>query len=149
MDPKIQLIAMIQAYTGVGIGLMIGLGALGACVGVGIMCSRFLEGAARQPEDQPQEHRAQTVEQHQPQYLGPLRTQCHANADLGLALRDQVREHSVQADRGKQERQRGKSQHQRGAKALRRSGLTQNLLHGQDVVNRQRDPARQTVAEWE
>ena len=47
---KMQLIAMVQAYTGVGIGLMIGLGALGACVGVGIMCSRFLEAAARQPE---------------------------------------------------------------------------------------------------
>ena len=47
---KLQLIATIQAYTGVGIGLMIGLGALGACVGVGIMCSKFLEGAARQPE---------------------------------------------------------------------------------------------------
>ena len=54
MDPKLQLLAMIQAYTGVGIGLMIGLGALGACVGVGIMCSRFLEGAARQPELMPQ-----------------------------------------------------------------------------------------------
>ena len=50
MDAKLQLLAMIQAYTGVGIGLMIGLGALGACVGVGIMCSRFLEAAARQPE---------------------------------------------------------------------------------------------------
>ena len=47
---KIQLIAMVQAYTGIGIGLMIGLGALGACVGVGIMCSRFLEAAAHQPE---------------------------------------------------------------------------------------------------
>ena len=47
---KFQLIALVQAYTGVGIGLMVGLGALGACVGVGIMCSRFLEGAARQPE---------------------------------------------------------------------------------------------------
>ena len=54
MDPKMQLVAMIQAYTGIGIGLMIGLGALGACVGVGIMCSRFLEGAARQPELMPQ-----------------------------------------------------------------------------------------------
>jgi F-type H+-transporting ATPase subunit c len=47
---KLQLLAMVQAYTGIGIGLMIGLGALGACVGVGIMCSRFLEAAARQPE---------------------------------------------------------------------------------------------------
>ena len=50
---KIQLLAMIQAYTSVGIGLIIGLGALGACVGVGIMCSKFLEGAARQPELSP------------------------------------------------------------------------------------------------
>ena len=47
------MLAMIQAYTGIGIGLMIGLGALGACIGVGIMCSRFLEGAARQPELMP------------------------------------------------------------------------------------------------
>jgi F-type H+-transporting ATPase subunit c len=45
-----QFLALIQAYTAVGIGLMIGLGAAGACIGVGIMCSRFLEGAARQPE---------------------------------------------------------------------------------------------------
>ena len=47
---KLQLIAMVQAYSGIGIGLMIGLGAPGACIGVGIMCSRFLEAAARQPE---------------------------------------------------------------------------------------------------
>ena len=45
---KLQMLAMIQAYTGIGIGLMIGLGAAGACIG--IMCSRFLEAAARQPE---------------------------------------------------------------------------------------------------
>ncbi len=47
---KLQLLAMVQAYTGIGIGLMVGLGAAGACIGVGIMCSRFLEAAARQPE---------------------------------------------------------------------------------------------------
>jgi len=46
----VQYLALIQAYTGIGIGLMIGLGAAGACIGVGIMASRFLEGAARQPE---------------------------------------------------------------------------------------------------
>ena len=33
---------------------MVGLGAAGACIGVGIMSSRFLEGAARQPELMPQ-----------------------------------------------------------------------------------------------
>jgi len=27
---KLQIIALVQAYTGVGIGLMVGLGALGA-----------------------------------------------------------------------------------------------------------------------
>ncbi len=47
---NLQYLAMIQAYTGIGIGLMIGLGAAGACIGIGIMCSSFLEGAARQPE---------------------------------------------------------------------------------------------------
>ena len=51
---KLQLLAMVQAYTGVGIGLIIGIGAGGACIGVGIMCSKFLEGAARQPELMPQ-----------------------------------------------------------------------------------------------
>lgn len=47
---KLQFLAMIQAYTGIGIGLMVGLGAAGACIGIGIMCSKFLESAARQPE---------------------------------------------------------------------------------------------------
>ena len=34
----------------VGVGLIIGLGAMGACIGVGIMASKYLESAARQPE---------------------------------------------------------------------------------------------------
>ena len=51
---SVQYLAMIQAYTGIGIGLIIGLGALGACVGIGIMCASFLDGAARQPEMIPQ-----------------------------------------------------------------------------------------------
>ncbi len=51
---KLQYLAMIQAYTALGIGLMIGLGAAGACIGVGNMCSHFLDGAARQPELMPQ-----------------------------------------------------------------------------------------------
>jgi F-type H+-transporting ATPase subunit c len=51
---KLQLLAMVQGYTGIGIGLIIGLGAAGACIGIGTMCSSFLEGAARQPELMPQ-----------------------------------------------------------------------------------------------
>ena len=31
-------------------GIMLGLGALGAAVGIGILGGRFLEGVARQPE---------------------------------------------------------------------------------------------------
>jgi F-type H+-transporting ATPase subunit c len=47
---KIAMIAMVQGYTAIAIGIIIGLGAIGACIGVGIMCSKFLESAARQPE---------------------------------------------------------------------------------------------------
>ena len=50
----IQYLAMIQSYTAIGLGLMIGLAALGACIGIGIRCASFLEGAARQPEMIPQ-----------------------------------------------------------------------------------------------
>jgi F-type H+-transporting ATPase subunit c len=32
------------------VGHMIGLGAIGSCLGIGVMGSKFLEGAARQPE---------------------------------------------------------------------------------------------------
>ena len=31
-------------------GLIIGLGAMGACIGIGVMGSKYLESAARQPE---------------------------------------------------------------------------------------------------
>jgi F-type H+-transporting ATPase subunit c len=46
----VQFLAHIQSFTALGIGLIIGLGALGACIGIGIMGSKFLEAAARQPE---------------------------------------------------------------------------------------------------
>jgi len=45
-----EFIALIQSNTAIGIGLIIGLGAMGACIGIGIMGSKFLEAAARQPE---------------------------------------------------------------------------------------------------
>jgi len=45
-----QFLAMIQANTALAIGIIIGLGAIGACIGIGIMGSKFLESAARQPE---------------------------------------------------------------------------------------------------
>ena len=41
-----QLVGLVA----IGVGLIIGLGAAGACIGVGIMASKYLESAARQPE---------------------------------------------------------------------------------------------------
>ena len=44
------LFAHVQGMTAIAIGVIIGLGALGACLGIAIMGSKFLESAARQPE---------------------------------------------------------------------------------------------------
>jgi F-type H+-transporting ATPase subunit c len=38
------------ALVALACGLVIGLGAAGACIGLGIMGGRYMEGAARQPE---------------------------------------------------------------------------------------------------
>ena len=38
------------ALVAVACGLIIGLGALGACIGIGMMGGKYIEGAARQPE---------------------------------------------------------------------------------------------------
>ncbi len=42
--------AQIQSFTALAIGIMIGLAALGAGLGLAIMAGKFLESAARQPE---------------------------------------------------------------------------------------------------
>jgi F-type H+-transporting ATPase subunit c len=41
---------LASALLFIAAGLMLGLGALGAAVGIGVLGGRFLEGAARQPE---------------------------------------------------------------------------------------------------
>ena len=43
-------LASVQASTVLAIGIMIGLAALGAGLGLAIMAGKFLESAARQPE---------------------------------------------------------------------------------------------------
>ena len=45
-----EFIANVQGLTAIAIGIIIGLGALGACLGIAIMGAKFLESAARQPE---------------------------------------------------------------------------------------------------
>lgn len=41
---------LAQAIQYVAAALMLGLGAVGAAIGIGVLGGRFLEGAARQPE---------------------------------------------------------------------------------------------------
>ncbi len=40
----------VIGYTALAVALLIGLGALGVGIGMGLLGGRFLEGAARQPE---------------------------------------------------------------------------------------------------
>lgn len=42
--------ANIQGMTAIAVAILIGLGALGTGIGLGILGGKFLEGAARQPE---------------------------------------------------------------------------------------------------
>ena len=51
---KMMMLASVQGSTAIAIGLIIGLGAIGAGIGIGIMGSKFLEAAGRQPEMIPQ-----------------------------------------------------------------------------------------------
>ena len=46
----LALLANVQASTALAIGIMIGLAALGAGLGMAMMAGKFLESAARQPE---------------------------------------------------------------------------------------------------
>ena len=50
METILATLAQVQASTALGIGIMIGLAALGAGLGLAIMAGKFLESAARQPE---------------------------------------------------------------------------------------------------
>jgi F-type H+-transporting ATPase subunit c len=38
------------AFIALACGLIIGLGALGACIGIGVMAGKYIEASARQPE---------------------------------------------------------------------------------------------------
>ena len=45
-----NLIAQIQSATVIAVGIILGLGAVGTGIGVGILGGRLIEGNARQPE---------------------------------------------------------------------------------------------------
>ena len=50
METFLANLAQVEASTALAIGIMIGLAALGAGIGLAIMAGKFLESAARQPE---------------------------------------------------------------------------------------------------
>jgi F-type H+-transporting ATPase subunit c len=50
MESFLYNLAQVEASTALAIGIMIGLAALGAGIGLAIMAGKFLESAARQPE---------------------------------------------------------------------------------------------------
>ena len=45
-----QIVAMIYSYTAVGVGIILAAAGLGSALGWGMICSKFIEGIARQPE---------------------------------------------------------------------------------------------------
>ena len=45
-----SLIANVQGFTALAVGIVFGMGALGTAIGFGLLGGKFLEGAARQPE---------------------------------------------------------------------------------------------------
>lgn len=46
----VSALASVEGSTAIAAGLMLGLGGIGAAIGMGLMGGKFLEGAARQPE---------------------------------------------------------------------------------------------------
>lgn len=48
-----NMISMIYAYTVAGVCIIIGAAGLGSAIGWGLICSKTIEGIARQPEMKP------------------------------------------------------------------------------------------------
>lgn len=49
-----ELLAQIYASTAIGVAIILAAAGLGSALGWGIICSKYLEGIARQPELRPQ-----------------------------------------------------------------------------------------------
>ena len=45
-----EALATVEGMTAIAAALMLGLGGIGAAIGMGLMGGKFLEGASRQPE---------------------------------------------------------------------------------------------------
>ena len=66
-----------------------------------------------------------------------VRAERHANADLARALRDRVREHAVQSDRGEQRRQQRERRGQRPDHPIEEDVLFHLLRHRLETLDRE------------
>jgi len=49
-----ELLATIYASSAIGVGIILAAAGLGSALGWGLICSKYIEGIARQPEMRPQ-----------------------------------------------------------------------------------------------
>ena len=49
-----EAMALVYGYTAISVGIILAAAGLGSALGWGLICSKFLEGIARQPEMRPQ-----------------------------------------------------------------------------------------------
>nr|VFK07093.1 MAG: F-type H+-transporting ATPase subunit c [Candidatus Kentron sp. LPFa]VFK09178.1 MAG: F-type H+-transporting ATPase subunit c [Candidatus Kentron sp. LPFa]VFK23669.1 MAG: F-type H+-transporting ATPase subunit c [Candidatus Kentron sp. LPFa]VFK59076.1 MAG: F-type H+-transporting ATPase subunit c [Candidatus Kentron sp. UNK]VFK69006.1 MAG: F-type H+-transporting ATPase subunit c [Candidatus Kentron sp. UNK] len=47
-------VALISGYTAIGVGIILAAAGFGSALGWGLICSKYMEGIARQPEMRPQ-----------------------------------------------------------------------------------------------
>jgi F-type H+-transporting ATPase subunit c len=45
-----EFVTQLYASTALGVGIILGLAALGSALGWGLICAKYIEGIARQPE---------------------------------------------------------------------------------------------------
>ncbi|RMD69199.1 MAG: F0F1 ATP synthase subunit C [Gammaproteobacteria bacterium] len=48
-----NMVTLIYAYTSLGVGIMLAAAGLGSALGWGLICAKYMEGIARQPEMMP------------------------------------------------------------------------------------------------
>ena len=51
---NVEAVALIYSYTAMGVGIILAAAGLGSALGWGLICSKYIEGIARQPEMRPQ-----------------------------------------------------------------------------------------------
>src|SRR6516225_5653739 len=76
------------------------------------------------------------LEYDQAEYVGTLRTQSHANADLVDTLTDRIRSDAIDADGCEGERQKREDVQSEESHALRRGDAGNDLVHRPDIENR-------------